>query len=125
MYEEIEEWLDSLDLEDMPESIIAYNINLYEGDETYDLQLIGSDEFDKDDPDWACSEVYSSEEEICYIEMTDEVGDWENAQKQFAECIKEYLEDGKYADVLKAAKAIGIGFVDGDIELLYLDGEVL
>ena len=125
MYEEIEEWLDSLDLEDMPESIIAYNITLYEGDETYDLQLIGSDEFDKDDPDWACSEVYSSEEEICYIEMTDEVGDWENAQKQFAECIKEYLEDGKYADVLKAAKAIGIGFVDGDIELLYLDGEVL
>lgn len=125
MYEEIEEWLDSLDLEDMPESIIAYNINLYEGDETYDLQLIGSDEFDKDDPDWACSEVYSSEEEICYIEMTDEVGGWENAQKQFAQCIKEYLEDGKYADVLKAAKAIGIGFVDGDIELIYLDGEVL
>ena len=125
MYEEIEEWLDSLELDDMPENIIAYNINLYEGDETYDLQLIGSDEFDKDDPDWACSEVYSSEEEICYIEMTDEVGDWENAQKQFAECIKEYLEDGKYADVLKAAKAIGIGFVDGDIELLYLDGEVL
>lgn len=125
MYEEIEEWLDSLDLDDMPENIIAYNINLYEGDETYDLQLIGSDEFDKDDPDWACSEVYSSEEEICYIEMTDEVGDWENAQKQFAQCIKDYLEEGKYADVLKAAKAIGIGFVDGDIELVYLDGEVL
>lgn len=125
MYEEIEEWLDSLELDDMPDGIIAYNINLYEGDETYDLQLIGSDEFDKDDPDWACSEVYSSEEEICYIEMTDEVGDWENAQKLFAQCVKEYLEDGKYADVLKSAKAIGIGFVDGDIELLYLDGEVL
>ena len=27
--------------------------------------------------------------------------------------------------VLKAAKAVGIGFVDGDIELVYLDGKII
>lgn len=125
MYEEIEEWLDILKLETVPEGIVAYNFNLYDGDETYDIQLIGSDEFDENDPDWACSELYSSEEDICYIELNDEISDWEVAQKKFTECIKEYLDKGKYADILKSAKAIGIGFVDGDIDLIYLDGKVL
>lgn len=125
MYEELEEWLDILDLDNMPENIIAYNFNLYDGDGTYDIQLIGSDEFDESDPDWACSEVYSSEEDICYIEITDELENWEKAQKIFAEYVRKYLESGKYADVLKSAKAIGIGFVDGDIDLIYLDGKIL
>lgn len=125
MYDEFLEWIDGLDLENMPKNIVAYNFNLYDSEETYDIQLIGSDEFDEDDPDWACSEVYSSEENVCYIEITDELENWEKAQKMFAECVRKYLESGKYAEVLKSAKAVGIGFVDGDIEILYLDGKII
>ena len=73
----------------------------------------------------ATSEVYSSEENVCYIEITDELENWEKAQKMFAECVRKYLESGKYAEVLKSAKAVGIGFVDGDIEILYLDGKII
>ena len=29
------------------------------------------------------------------------------------------------APTLKSAKAVGIGFVDGDIEILYLDGKII
>lgn len=125
MYEEFLEWIDGLSLDNMPEGIIAYNFNLYDSEETYDIQLIGSDEFDEEDPDWACSEAYSSEENVCYIENTGELKNWEKAQKIFAEYVRKYLESGKYSETLKAAKAVGIGFVDGDIELVYLDGKII
>lgn len=125
MYEEFIEWIDGLELENIPENIKAYNFNLYDGEDTYDIQLIGSDEFDEEDPDWACSEVYSSEENICYIENTGELNNWEKAQKIFAEYVRKYLESGKYSGILRSAKAVGIGFVDGDIELVYLDGEII
>ncbi len=95
------------------------NFNLYEGEETYDIQLIGSDEFDEDDNEWACSEVYSSEEDICYIDIDDELENWEVALDKIIECIKKYLECGKYSGVLKSVSAVGAGFVDGDIEIVF------
>ena len=33
--------------------------------------------------------------------------------------ISKYLKDGKYNVILKPAKSIGIGFVDGDIDIIY------
>ena len=30
-----------------------------------------------------------------------------------------YLEDGEYANILKSKEGIGIGFVDGDVEILF------
>ncbi len=35
------------------------------------------------------------------------------------EALTKYLEDGKYADRLKACTEIGVGFVDGEIEVIY------
>lgn len=125
MYEEFLEWIDGLELENITENIKAYNFNLYESEDTYDIQIIGSDEFDEENPDWACSEIYSSEENICYIENKGELNNWENAKKIFAGYVRKYLENGKYAEILRSAKAIGIGFVDGDIELVYLDGKII
>ena len=33
--------------------------------------------------------------------------------------LKKYLNDGKYADLLKSREGVGVGFVDGDIEIIY------
>lgn len=33
--------------------------------------------------------------------------------------VRKYLEDGKYANMLKGLQAVGIGFVDGEIEILH------
>lgn len=33
--------------------------------------------------------------------------------------LKRYLKSGKYADILKAKSGVGVGFVDGDIVILY------
>ena len=73
IYIEFEKWLSKLLENDMPDNTAAYNFNIYEeGDETYGVQLIASDEFSEDDDDWACSEIWSSEEEIFYIDHSDE-----------------------------------------------------
>ena len=35
------------------------------------------------------------------------------------EILKGYLENGEYEDVLKSKPGVDIGFVDGNIEILY------
>lgn len=46
-------------------------------DDTYDIQLIGSDEFNENDSDWACTDYFSSEGDICYIKRTEDIQQWE------------------------------------------------
>jgi len=122
IYEEFAHWLDDL-LENatIPEYACAWGFNLYEEsreDSVYAIQLIASDTFDEDDPDWACEECWSSEEDIFCIELSDEAEkDWKAALRIFSEMAADYFENGRYADIL-TAKPVGIGFVDGDVEII-------
>ncbi len=113
-------WLNKVLEQDIPKGIKAFNFNLYEGEgETYDIQLIGSDEFDEDDSDWACTNYFTSGEDICFIKGTDEIVDWEQGLTYITMLVERYLDEGEKSHFLKNASAIGIGFVDGDIDILY------
>ena len=129
VYEHFAAWLDAqLENNKMPEDTMAYNFNLYEdrseetGEKMYCIQLIASDRFDPDDEegDWACYEVWSSEEDLFSLNFSDEgeVG-YERVEEAFTELCAEYLEKGRSSGVLRSAKGIGIGFVDGDINIIY------
>ena len=122
IYNAFADWLNSLLEKDVPENTKAYNFNLYEEeDETYGIQLIASDRFyENDGGEWACSEIYSSEEDIFYIDHSDEKNaDRQRGMEFICSLINEYLKNGKYSDKLKNSKAVGAGFVDGDIEILF------
>ena len=41
------------------------------------------------------------------------------ALKYMAKELNRYLKRGKYADLLKSKIGVGVGFVDGNIEILY------
>ncbi len=113
-------WLNQVLEQEIPKGIKAFNFNLYEGEEdTYDIQLIGSDEFDEDDSDWACTEYFTSGENICYIKRTDEIAHWEQGLSYITKLVERYLQEGKDADTLKNVSAIAIGFVDGDLDILH------
>lgn len=114
------DWLDRTLEQKLPEGIIAFNFNLYEGAEpTYDIQLIGSEEFDEDDSDWACTDFFTTGEDICYITRTEDIEPWHKGLGYITSMVKRYLGEGKNAYILKGALAIGIGFVDGDIDIIY------
>ncbi|NOV02347.1 hypothetical protein [Paenibacillus planticolens] len=119
-YKLFSNWLNHILEQDIPEGIKAFNFNLYEGsDDTYDIQLIGSDEFDEKDFDWACTDYFSSEVNICYIKRTEDIEQWEQGLNHITVLVERYLKEGEYAIILKSVSAIGIGFVDGDIDILF------
>jgi len=118
-FNEFSEWLNKY-LEKLPSDVVAVNFNLYEGvNKTYDIQLIGTDEFDEDDEDWACSDFFSTEEDIYLIPRTKDISNWQDGLNFITKIIEKYLDEGKYSDKLKQLKAVGVGFVDGDINILY------
>lgn len=123
IYIEFEKWLNNLlEENEMPANTAAFCFNLYEEeDEAYGVQLIASDEFDEEDGgEWACSEVWSSEENIFYIDHSDEENaDYERGLEFISGLISEYLDNGRNKKILLASKAVAAGFVDGELKLLY------
>lgn len=117
MYERFAEWLDiALDTE-LPKELVAFCFNLYEEENnTWSVELIGSAEFDETDSDWACSEVFDSREYPCRWQ---EDAGWEDIHSKIETYIRQYLFTGRYADVLKEYQAVAMGFVDGDLTILY------
>ncbi len=119
MQTEFDKWVNNILSMDMPEEIAAFNFNLYEGEDSFHIQIIGAPNFDEDDEDWACDEVFSTEENIFIVPHKVASEDWEEGLKYCTNLVTKYLESGEKASVLKSSKAVGIGFVDGDLEIIY------
>ena len=108
-------WLDSL-LNDIPADAIAFNFNLYEteSDNLFEAQLVGSNQYDLDDEDWACNTIYSSEENLFSFEAED----WEDALEKIIIQAKEYIINSDN-NKIKNAKHVTAGFVDGNLEIIF------
>lgn len=48
-----------------------------------------------------------------------EPGDWEAVLKLFSSYLKNYLDLGKYSELLKSYNGVGIGFVGCDLNIVY------
>lgn len=115
-------WLNKILEQNIPKEVKAFNFNLYEGaDNTYHIQLIGSNEFDEIDEDWACNETYTTGEDICCIARTKDIAKWEQGLNYIIKLVKQYLVQGENASILKKVFAVGVGFVDGNITIVYRD----
>ena len=118
--EDFKIWVEKY-LIDLPEDAVAINFNLYEGEEDYSIQLISTDEFDEEDEDWACEEIFSTEDDLFVISITEDIENWEDALAYIKGMIEEYLKISSCRSIIGNLQGIGVGFVDGDIELLSLD----
>ena len=120
MYKGFSGWLDRHLSKGLPDGIIAVNFNLYEGSgQTYDVELVGCDSFDEDDEDWVCDEVFTTRDDLFCLERTDDISGWEQGLACVTDFVEKYLSEGGFASILKKYEAVGIGFVDGDIEIVY------
>ncbi len=117
-YDDLRKWIDEALDQGIPEGVVALNFNLYDDEEgDWSSDVIGASSFDMNNDDWACDEVtdFGTREEP--FSWHDGDKDWEEILQEFKDYIGRYLIEGKHAEKLKEYKAIGVGFVDGEIEL--------
>lgn len=114
--EEFFNWIDLCLSESIPESVIAYSFNLYE---PYRIELIGSASFDLNDEDWACNEDFVPTVRGIDIPLSICAGNWEECLATMRTLIENYLTTERQgALVLRGARAVAIGFVDGNLEIM-------
>ena len=115
-YDDFEKWVDAALTVELPEKIEAFCFNLYEeGNNVYAVEIIGSPSFDETDEDWACDEVFNNRD---YPLLWKSDKSWEGVLEDTKALVKRYLKEGRYASLLLSKKGVGVGFVDGNIELL-------
>ncbi len=103
----------------IPENIAAFCFNLYEeSDGSWAMELVGTESFDLENEDWACDEVtdFGSREHLYNWKMECK---WDEALSYMVNELNQYLSNGKYAKILKSKDGVGVGFVDGNIEILH------
>ena len=115
------DWLNTLlSNNPLPNNTMAVNFNIYDfSEETYDVQLIASNLYDENDDDWACEEIYSSNENCFYFNKSD-FEYRELVLENVIELVAEYLENGLYSDMLKTGIAITAGFVDDSLDCIWI-----
>ncbi len=118
-----ETWLDQVMPTDQSEDIVAYNFNLYEHEDEFAVQLIGARWFDAEEEDWACDEIFSSGENLFCMSHNQVGSQWQQGLKVAIDLVSEYLDSGRYSSTLKDSLGVGVGFVGGNIELVYLPDE--
>lgn len=121
MYNEVANWLNDVLKQEIPEEVAAFCFNLYDdGDNAWSMELVGTERFDAEDEDWPCDEVTDFGTREGLLEWNKET-QWEAVLAEICEVLKQYLEKGEYADVLKSKQGVGVGFVDGDIEIIFIN----
>jgi hypothetical protein len=114
-------WADGVLRQPVPAEVVAFSFNLYEGDSTFDLQISGSSSFDPKDQGWACNPIFLSEEDLFSIPRAMVSDEWEAALELVLGWVRSYFQTGKGSAVLRASRGVGVGFVDGDLHLVWPD----
>lgn len=119
MKEQIRDWLDHVFENQSFDNIKGIAFNIYEdGDDAWSFEVVGTATFDESDSDWACDEITDFGTRENPFAWT-AVSGWESILQEVFSILQEYLDNGKYSELLKSFNGVGVGFVDGDMEILY------
>ncbi len=114
-------WLDEALKNVMPENAVALCFNIYECENCdWRLELIAADNYDKNNDDWACSEVFdfgTHDKPFVWAELPRST--FEFVKYKVVLALNEYLKNGKYANVFESKKCVAVGFVDGDLTVIH------
>ena len=116
-------WVDRILSDVGATPVVAYNFNLYEHENEFVVQLVGTDSFDLRDEDWACDESFTSGEDLFYLPHSVFGNHWRKGLEVTSFLVKNYLQQGNHATYMKDTRGVGVGFVDGNIDLIYLRGD--
>ena len=115
-YDHILPWVKGILSKENPSGqVIAYNFGLTEKLKCYSIYLIGSKSYDENNDDWACNESFVPREReinLLYSKKTK----WSEVLDETVKNIQRLLKEDFIKDsFLESAKAITVGFDDGDL----------
>ncbi len=116
-------WIHEALNQDIPENVNALCFNLFEwGGGDFGIEMIGTSFFDKDDPDWACDEIWEPVPRSLSEEFT--AKNWESyfeiTKTLISPIVAQQLSNKKNLHII----AVAIGFVDGDLEEIFERGSL-
>lgn len=112
-------WANSCLSQDIPSETKAFSFNLYETGVDFGFELIGGDEFDPEDSDWACAENFVPNPRSIEIPLNYSGEKWEQCLEAMSLLVKKYLASQETgALLLNKNYGVGICFVDGDMSVL-------
>jgi len=120
IFEQYHNWLEEILSGELPEGINGFAVNLYEGMASFEAELVAAPEFDKDNEDWACDDIYMS----ARFEFLHEIigSSWEPALNKIVDSTKAYImTNTSGARLLKSVRGVGVGFVDGALVLVHVN----
>ena len=101
-----------------PGSIVAYNVGVTETPKGYSAYLIGAEQYDPANDDWACREAFTPKER--YLPLPRGDGNWEQALADVITGVRQFLSTpAGQASFLAQAVAVTVGFDDGGLERVY------
>lgn len=118
------EWLADASCQSVSDEVVAFCFNLFEPADVpgvkFGIELIGAAQFDEGDPDWACDEIWEPETRQLFIPEDYSGSDWQTCLDNMTELVKRQLAtESSLVQRIKHSQAVGIGFVDGDIQLIW------
>jgi hypothetical protein len=119
-------WIDAALSTELPERTAAFHFNLYEGTNSVHVQLIGADSFPPGEVPqrdyWPASETFTTGEQVFEIPFDVAGSDWKQWLATCMDMLRSYIATGGRSDVLRSSLGVGVGFVDGDMHVLWQPG---
>jgi hypothetical protein len=121
---EFQLWLARAVGADIPGAVRAFSFNLFEpsgsADARFAIELVGTGEFDPSDSDWATEEVWEPRARHLLIPTHYSGETWQICLARLTQLVARTLQDETPTTlVLRSREAVAIGFVDGDLSVLW------
>lgn len=115
-------WIDNALGRDVPFGTVGFHFNLYEDLESVHVQLVGTGSFDEEPAYWPGNETFTTGEDVFAVPFAVAGATWQDWLVSITALLSQYLAQGQMAYVLKRSRGVGIGFVDGDMYVLWSRG---
>jgi hypothetical protein len=101
------------------DTVRAFSFNIAETHDAFVMELIGAPEYDADDPDWACDEVFAYRDPPFQLLPKKKRHTWENALDFAAGLVRRFIEERSANAMVLASRTVAVGFVDGDLQVVW------
>lgn len=117
-------WINRIDdKEVIPKSVIAFNFGIIETENDYKTYLVGTNNYDTENDDWACEEDFTPKEKYLSLGADSKKWNWQEIQSIVKNGIEEFIETRiSPLTFVHKAEYLTTGFDDG--ELLKIEQKV-